>query len=56
LLTIRIIFTVNYLLPMGGIGATKREIKMHIQDTPQTREIARLMPAMFMGGRRCARP
>ncbi len=33
---------------MGGIGATKREIKMHIQDTPQTREIAHLMPAMFI--------
>jgi hypothetical protein len=42
------IFTVTYLLPMGGIGATKREIKMHIQDTPQTREIAVLMPGMFI--------
>ena len=42
------IFTVTYLLPMGGIGATKREIKMHIQDTPQTHEIAHLMPAMFI--------
>ena len=42
------IFTVTYLLPMGGIGATKREIKMHIQDTPQTREIAHLMPGMFI--------
>ena len=42
------LFTVTYLLPMGGIGATKREIKMHIQDTPQTREIAHLMPAMFI--------
>jgi len=42
------IFTVTYVLPMGGIGATKREIKMHIQDTPQTRELAHLMPAMFI--------
>ncbi len=42
------LFTVTYLLPVGGIGATKREIKMHIQDTPQTREIAHLMPAMFI--------
>jgi hypothetical protein len=42
------VFTVTYALPVGGIGATKREIKMHIQDTPQTREIAHLMPAMFM--------
>ena len=42
------IFTVTYLLPMGGIGATKREVKMHIQDTPQTREIAHLMPGMFI--------
>src|SRR6202012_348901 len=42
------VFTVTYVLPMGGIGATKREIKMHIQDTPQTREIAHLMPAMFI--------
>jgi len=33
---------------MGGIGATKREIKMHIQDTPQTRELAHLMPGMFI--------
>jgi hypothetical protein len=41
------VFTVTYLLPMGGIGATKREIKMHIQDTPQTREIAHWMPGMF---------
>ena len=42
------VFTVTYLLPMGGIGATKREVKMHIQDTPQTREIAHLMPGMFI--------
>src|ERR1700733_10135355 len=42
------IFTVTYLMPMGGIGATRREIKMHIEDTPQTREIAHLMPAMFI--------
>jgi len=42
------VFTVTYVLPVGGIGATKREIKMHIQDTPQTREIAHLMPAMFI--------
>src|SRR5215831_14908741 len=42
------VFTVTYLLPVGGIGATKREIKMHIQDTPQTREIAHLMPEMFV--------
>ena len=42
------VFSVTYLLPIGAIGATKREIKMHIQDTPQTREIARLMPAMFV--------
>jgi hypothetical protein len=42
------IFTVTYLMPVGGIGATKREIKMHIQDTPQTREIAHLMPEMFV--------
>jgi hypothetical protein len=44
------IFSVTYLLPMGGIGATKREIKMHIQDTPQTREFAHLMPSMFISG------
>ena len=42
------VFTVTYQLPMGGIGATKREIKMHIQDTPQTRELAHVMPDMFM--------
>jgi hypothetical protein len=42
------VFTVTYLLPVGGIGATKREIKLHIQDTPQTREIAHLMPGMFI--------
>jgi hypothetical protein len=42
------VFTVTYVLPVGGIGATKREIKMHIQDTPQTREIAHLMPDMFL--------
>jgi hypothetical protein len=42
------IFTVTYVLPMGGIGATRREVKMHIQDTPKTREIAHLMPGMFI--------
>jgi hypothetical protein len=42
------LFTVNYQLPMGGIGATKREIRLHIQDTPETREIAHLMPGMFI--------
>ena len=42
------VFTVTYLMPVGGIGATKREIKMHIQDTPQTRELAHLMPEMFI--------
>jgi hypothetical protein len=42
------LFTVTYQLPIGGIGATKREIKMHMQDTPQTREIAHLMPGMFL--------
>ena len=42
------VFTVTYVLPIGAIGATKREIQMHIQDTPQTREIARLMPGMFL--------
>jgi hypothetical protein len=42
------VFTVTYVLPMGGIGATKREIKMHIQDTPETRQIADLMPRMFI--------
>ena len=29
------VFTVTYLLPVGGIGATKREIKLHIQDRPK---------------------
>jgi hypothetical protein len=42
------IFTVTYQLPVGGTGARKRDIKMHIQDTPQTREIAHLMPDMFI--------
>src|SRR5665213_465165 len=44
------LFTVTYVLPVGGIGATKREVKLHIQDTPQTREIAHLMPDMFVSG------
>src|SRR5579871_2913491 len=42
------VFTVTYQLPTGGIGAIKREIKLHIQDTPETREIAHLMPGMFI--------
>jgi len=42
------VFSVTYQLPMGGIGATKREVEMHIQDTPQTRELAHLMPRMFI--------
>jgi len=42
------VFSVTYQLPVGAIGATKREVTMHIQDTPQTREIAHLMPGMFL--------
>jgi len=42
------LFSVTYQMPVGGLGATKREIKMHMQDTPQTREIAYLMPGMFL--------
>jgi hypothetical protein len=42
------IFTVTYQLPAGGVGARKRDVKMHIQDTPQTRELAHLMPDMFI--------
>jgi hypothetical protein len=42
------VFTVTYQIPVSGHGATRREIKMHIQDTPQTREIAHLMPEMFI--------
>lgn len=42
------VFSVRYQMPVGGLGATKREIKMHIQDTAETRELAQLMPEMFV--------
>jgi hypothetical protein len=42
------VFTITYALPLGGIGAIKREIRMYIEDTPETRGIAQVMPDMFM--------
>jgi hypothetical protein len=42
------IFAVNFLLPMGGIGAAKEEVTMMIPATPQSRETALLMTRMFV--------
>ena len=42
------IFTVTFILPVGGIGATKEEVKMLVDATPESTATARLMARMFI--------
>lgn len=42
------IFSVVFLLPVGGIGATREEVTMHIPATPESSATARLMARMFV--------
>jgi hypothetical protein len=42
------IFTVTFVLPVGGIGAAKEEVQMMIPATPESTETARLMVRMFI--------
>ena len=42
------LFTVTYQLPVGGIGATKRDVTLHIPKTRESVEVALLMATMFI--------
>jgi hypothetical protein len=42
------IFSVAFVLPVGGIGGAKEEVTMFIQATPESRETAQLMARMFI--------
>src|ERR1700733_3855236 len=42
------IFSVAFLLPVGGMGAAKEEVTMMIPATPESRETALLMARMFI--------
>jgi hypothetical protein len=42
------IFSVVFVLPVGGMGAAKEEVTMFISATPESRETALLMARMFI--------
>ena len=42
------IFSVMFLLPVGGIGATKEEVTLHVPATPDLKDTALLMARMFI--------
>jgi hypothetical protein len=42
------IFSITFLLPIGGIGATKEEVKMLIDATPESTATAGMMARMFV--------
>jgi hypothetical protein len=42
------LFSVTYQLPVGGLGATKEEIKLMIPATPESKETASMMARMFI--------
>jgi hypothetical protein len=42
------IFTVTFILPMGSVGMTKEEVKMHIPATDESSATARMMARMFV--------
>ena len=42
------IFTITFILPVGGIGATKEDVKMLVDATPESTATARLMARMFI--------
>ena len=41
------LFTVTYQLPVGGIGATKEEVKLVSPSTPESTQTASMMARMF---------
>jgi hypothetical protein len=42
------IFSVTFVLPVGGVGAVTEEVTMMIPATPESRETAQLMARMFI--------
>ena len=42
------VFSVAFQLPMGGLGATKEEVKLHIPKTSESIEVALMMARMFI--------
>lgn len=42
------VFSVEFLLPVGTIGAFKEQVKMHVEATPESPAIARMMARMFI--------
>jgi hypothetical protein len=42
------VFTVTWSLPVGGVGATREEIKMLVDATPESTGYARMMARMFV--------
>jgi hypothetical protein len=42
------VFSVIYQLPVGGIGATKEEVKLKIPATPESTQTASMMARMFI--------
>lgn len=42
------VFTVTYQLPVGGIGGTKEDIKMHIPSNEDSRKVGLMMARMFI--------
>jgi len=42
------VFSVVFQLPIGGIGGTKEQVKLHIPNAPQATEVALLMARMFI--------
>jgi hypothetical protein len=42
------IFSVTFLLPVGGIGGTKEEVKMLVDTTPESSATAHVMARMFV--------
>jgi hypothetical protein len=42
------VFTVTYILPVGGIGATREEARMLVDATPESTAAARMMARMFV--------
>src|SRR3954465_5155709 len=42
------VFTVTFQLPVGGIGATKEDVKVHIAEMTGSTDIIRMMARMFI--------
>lgn len=43
-----LLFSVTYQLPVGGIGATKEQVKLMIPETPEATQTASMMARMFI--------